>query len=592
MAGSATVVDAADLIPTEWFFAATCGKALKIKRGTTPSATIVDCIPEGGPYSKGTIWVHYTATTDHLGEVPELLVELLSSTDQILGRLTVGGAKFKAEGTTPVTLSKSYSASEAYEVLMVVDLEQANFAVLVQENGGGATGYSDLLDWVDNTATDFDKLRFTYPGAVLEAIPGRTIIDDITIRRVVPEDAPLLVTPVIIPGASFGDSWTESLGYSMSSVDDFHKDTLCCVENGHLLVGDPGHRTGGMTHSGVVWTCTVSPQGEFLGAEINRPHFESIFGIPLNNNKAFQDRKYGSGVSALPEPEPGVHVHGTFNFLALSLKDPGHLFRAKHINETSTVEFSWTELPRVPLSHHDLTSFPWGDNDGRIAVVGDDRIYYSNQQVRTGGLYLARFYDQSIDVNPPLPNLNFGGTLDEYDFFGHSLDEIGDVNGDGTVDLAVGAPGDDDLGPDSGAVWILLMNKDGTAKPDLIKLTREGANNFGSAVAGIGDLDGDGCLDLAVRDDDGVHLLYLNCSSVVGEPSVVTIKSEQTIEPPPGIKAFRHDLASMGDIDGDGPLTLALAVGGETFEEGNGEDEGNNKWAVVLLLLQKDPLAQ
>ncbi len=57
---------------------------------------------------------------------------------------------------------------------------------------------------------------------------------------------------------------------------------------------------------------------------------------------------------------------------------------------------------------------------------------------------------------------NFVGTLDDFDAFGASVANLGDLNGDGVTDLAVGANNDDDLGPQSGAVWILFMNANGT----------------------------------------------------------------------------------------------------------------------------------
>ena len=51
----------------------------------------------------------------------------------------------------------------------------------------------------------------------------------------------------------------------------------------------------------------------------------------------------------------------------------------------------------------------------------------------------------------------------------------GDLNGDGVGDLAVGAVGDDDGGVTAGAVWILLLDSDGTLKePRKISLTQGG----------------------------------------------------------------------------------------------------------------------
>ena len=60
----------------------------------------------------------------------------------------------------------------------------------------------------------------------------------------------------------------------------------------------------------------------------------------------------------------------------------------------------------------------------------------------------------------------FTGELDDVDRFGVSVASLGDLNGDGIGDLAVGARLDDDGGTppnaNRGAVWILFLNADGT----------------------------------------------------------------------------------------------------------------------------------
>ena len=54
--------------------------------------------------------------------------------------------------------------------------------------------------------------------------------------------------------------------------------------------------------------------------------------------------------------------------------------------------------------------------------------------------------------------------LDDYDTFGNEIIEINDFDGDGIIDLVVGASEDDDGGKDKGAIYILFLNSDATVK--------------------------------------------------------------------------------------------------------------------------------
>ena len=59
---------------------------------------------------------------------------------------------------------------------------------------------------------------------------------------------------------------------------------------------------------------------------------------------------------------------------------------------------------------------------------------------------------------------NFGGVLDANDQFGTSIASLGDLDGDGVTDIVVGANQDDDGGSNRGAIWVLFMNADGTVR--------------------------------------------------------------------------------------------------------------------------------
>ncbi len=58
----------------------------------------------------------------------------------------------------------------------------------------------------------------------------------------------------------------------------------------------------------------------------------------------------------------------------------------------------------------------------------------------------------------------FTGFLDDLDSFGIAVTDLGDLDGDGAVDLAVGAFNDDDDGNDRGGAWILFLDDNGSVK--------------------------------------------------------------------------------------------------------------------------------
>ena len=149
----------------------------------------------------------------------------------------------------------------------------------------------------------------------------------------------------------------------------------------------------------------------------------------------------------------------------------------------------------------------------------------------------------------------FFATLDAGDRFSRDHDQAGDINGDGIIDLVVGARSDDDGATDAGAVYILFMNNDGTVQRNQkISATQGGftdtllTNNFfGYGVAGIGDYDGDNIPDIAVSapasSNIALYIIHLNSNG--------TVKS---FVKNPNIMA--QGLSAVGDLNNDGRIDL------------------------------------
>jgi len=241
---------------------------------------------------------------------------------------------------------------------------------------------------------------------------------------------------------------------------------------------------------------------------------------------------------------------------------------------------------------------PLGDlnNDGNpdlaVGAFGDD----------DGGSDHGAVYILFLDSNGTVGSFqkisdtqgNFTGTLTNNNRFGENLTNLGDIDNDGVTDIAVGLNKDVDGGTGRGAVWVVRLNNNGTVKAaQKISDTQGGftgtldnGDEFGR-VAGIGDINGDGFLDLAVgacNDDDGgtntgaVWLLHLDSTGQVLSHNKISDTQGNFNGTLDAGDCFGFSVSAIGDLNNDGYTEIAVCADQD-------DDGGTDKGAVWVLFM-------
>jgi hypothetical protein len=192
----------------------------------------------------------------------------------------------------------------------------------------------------------------------------------------------------------------------------------------------------------------------------------------------------------------------------------------------------------------------------------------------------------------------FEGTIENGDWFGYSVESIGDLNGDNIDDLAVGSLKDDDGGYNRGAIYILFLNLDGTVDHyQKISNTEGGFEGdlddwdiFGTSISYLGDLNNDGLIEIGVGaeyDGDGGHwngaawILSLNSDGTVNSHVKIS-DTEGGFNAALGVEdVFGTDIELLGDLNNDGNNDIAVSARRDP-------DGGSDRGAVYILFLNSD----
>ncbi len=149
----------------------------------------------------------------------------------------------------------------------------------------------------------------------------------------------------------------------------------------------------------------------------------------------------------------------------------------------------------------------------------------------------------------------------ELDNFGTGLDCAGDFDGDGVVDLVVGSPYSDAGAQDGGAAYVFLGGLSADPNWDFRLLAEAANDQLGYTVAGVGDLDGDGFDDIAIGarysdrtgTDRGAVWVIFGSEAPFGLRQLVLTSQSS------GLQAFGQALAG-GDFNGDGYSDLVVSA--------------------------------
>ena len=390
----------------------------------------------------------------------------------------------------------------------------------------------------------------------------------------------------------------DRFGSAVASLGDIESDGVT-----DLAVGAPGDDDGG-TDRGAVWILFMEDNGRVdmqqritngAGGFDGNLHDDDRFGSAVTaigdlNEDGFTDLAVGA-----PGDDDGGTDRGAVWILFLNAE--GKVQQYQKISDT-TGGFDGNlnngdQFGSAVASIRDMD----GDGNDELAVGAP---YAGDGGTGRGAIWIL-FLNSDGRVKSQQKIADgaggFKGDLNDGDHFGNAAAGIGDLDGNGIDDLAVGADQSDFGGTDRGAVWILFLNSDG--KVDSQQRIADGAggfkgdlndgDQFGSAVADTGDLDGDGINDLAVganQSDDGgtdrgaVWILFMDQDG--------RVNAQQKIAD--GAGGFKGDLndgdqfgsavAGIGNLDGK--ELPDIAVGAPLDDDG-----GTDKGAVWILFMKQ-----
>ncbi len=377
-------------------------------------------------------------------------------------------------------------------------------------------------------------------------------------------------------------------GISVSSIGDLNNDGVEDLVVGAMNVGPISNRGTiyvlFMDSSGAVKSTTKIASG--LSGFSQQTGFDGRFGESLANLGDVN----GDGTTEVAVGNPFNNGQGSNEGAVwiLSIKSDGTVGGSVKIGEGSG-GFSGN-LENDERFGSCLSVLPDADNDGIPELLVGAPYRNIGATNDAGRVYLLRLNSNGTVKNQSiydgsLPLLNFSGSVR----FGSALGYTNDLDSNGIPEIVTGVTGDNVMnGKSRGSIAILFLDtmynltsvsiiNDKSAN---FPSTADSVGRYGSSIASMGDLDGDGYDELMIGALEGqinpastnlILTLYLNSQGTLKTSNILTASSGMPFAPfsNPGGDFAGAALAVLNDIDGDGKRDLI--AGAPAFNNGNGQ---------------------
>ena len=344
-----------------------------------------------------------------------------------------------------------------------------------------------------------------------------------------------------------------------------------------FVIGARSDDDGGID-AGAVYILFMNTDG-FVLANQKISMLEGGFNETLNAGNFF-----GYGVAGIGDYD----ADGIPDIAVSSPVPPNNALYIIHLNVDGTVK---DYVKNENIIANGLTAIGDINNDNRIDLVACNPG--SNDGGTSRGAIAILFLDEVSQMMPAntvtisSTEGNFGTGLENNDQFGgREVAMLGDLDNDGSLEMAVGAFMSDE---GKGAIWMLSLDATTYNVVSKLKIT-EGENGFtdqldleenpngtfgaqfGHAMCAAGDINGDGITDLvtgANQQNEGVgNVLYLNADKTVKSfDKISATEGDFNLALNSGDR-FSRSISYVGDLKGDG--SIAINFGGGVGAGGTG----------------------